>query len=96
MRDGSILATGTGNAHWNYSAPHGAGRLLSRGSAKEQVSVAEYREAMKGIFSSSVNESTLDESPMVYKPMQEIIDRIGDSVEINSILKPAYNYKAGN
>lgn len=96
MRDGSILATGKGNAHWNYSAPHGAGRLLSRGSAKEQVSMAEYREAMKGIFSSSVNESTLDESPMVYKPMQEIIDRIGDSVEINSILKPAYNYKAGN
>jgi RNA-splicing ligase RtcB len=95
MRDGSILATGKGNAHWNYSAPHGAGRLLSRGSAQEQVSMAEYREAKKGIFSSSINESTLDESPMVYKPMQEIIDRISDTVEINSILNPVYNYKAG-
>lgn len=96
MRDGSILARGKGNADWNYSAPHGAGRLLSRGSAKEIISMAEYTEAMKSIYSSSVNESTLDESPMVYKPMDEITSRIGDTVEILSVLKPLYNYKAGS
>lgn len=96
MRDGSILARGRGNAGWNYSAPHGAGRLLSRGSAKEKISMDEYRESMKGVYSSSVNESTLDESPMVYKPMEEITSRIGDTVEILSVLKPVYNYKAGS
>jgi RNA-splicing ligase RtcB len=96
MRDGSIIAKGRGNANWNYSAPHGAGRLLSRGSAKEIISMDEYKETMKGIYSSSVNESTLDESPMAYKPMQEITSRIGDTVEILSVLKPVYNYKAGS
>ncbi len=90
MRDGSIVARGKGNAEWNFSAPHGAGRLLSRGSAKEIISMAEYTQAMKGIYSSSVNESTLDESPMVYKPMEEITSRIGDTVEILSVLKPLY------
>lgn len=96
MRDGSIVARGKGNAEWNFSAPHGAGRLLSRGSAKEVISLAEYTEAMKGIYSSNVNESTLDESPMVYKPMEEITSRIGYTVEILSVLKPVYNYKAGS
>jgi RNA-splicing ligase RtcB len=96
MRDGSIIARGKGNAGWNYSAPHGAGRLLSRGSAKEVISMAEYRETMKGIYSTSVNESTLDESPMVYKPMEEILSQIADSVDILSFIKPVYNYKAGS
>ncbi|NJK95746.1 MAG: RtcB family protein [Bacteroidales bacterium] len=96
MRDGSLIARGKGNADWNFSAPHGAGRLLSRGSAKELISIAEYKESMKGVFSSCVNESMLDESPMVYKSMEEITSRIGDTVEILSILKPLYNYKAGS
>jgi tRNA-splicing ligase RtcB (3'-phosphate/5'-hydroxy nucleic acid ligase) len=96
MRDGSILAKGKGNADWNFSAPHGAGRILSRGSAKELLTMAEYCESMAGIFSTSINESTLDESPMVYKPMEEILGRIQDTAEITSILKPVYNYKAGN
>jgi RNA-splicing ligase RtcB len=95
MRDGSILACGKGNADWNLSAPHGAGRLLSRGEAKDKVSMAEYKKSMQGIFSTSIHESTLDESPMVYKPMDEIISKIQDTVEILSILKPIYNYKAG-
>lgn len=96
MRDGSILARGKGNADWNYSAPHGAGRLLSRGEAKEVVSMDEYKESMKGIYSTSIHESTIDESPMVYKPMDEIISKIKDAVEIISMLKPVYNYKAGS
>jgi tRNA-splicing ligase RtcB (3'-phosphate/5'-hydroxy nucleic acid ligase) len=96
MRDGSILARGKGNADWNFSAPHGAGRILSRGDAKELITMNEYKESMKGIYSTSVLESTIDESPMAYKSMDVILPKIQDTVEIISMLKPVYNYKAGN
>jgi RNA-splicing ligase RtcB len=96
MRDGSILARGKGNVAWNYSAPHGAGRLLRRGEAKEVITLAEYKKSMQGIFTTSIHESTIDESPMVYKPMDEIIPKIQDTVEVISMLKPVYNYKAGS
>ena len=88
MRDGSLLCKGKGNKDWNYSAPHGAGRLLSRGQAKEKISLQEYQESMKDIYTTSVNEHTLDEAPMAYKPMQEIVEQIGDTVEIIDIIKP--------
>ena len=94
MRDGSVLAVGKGNAEWNYSAPHGAGRIMSRRAAKEQLSLEEYRETMKGIYSTSVNESTLDEAPMAYKSLEDIIDVIRDSVDIIDVMKPIYNFKA--
>ena len=94
MRDGSVLAVGKGNPEWNFSAPHGAGRLMSRHSAKEQLSLDEYREAMKGIYTTSVNESTLDEAPMAYKSLADIIDVIRDSVDVIDVMKPIYNFKA--
>jgi RNA-splicing ligase RtcB len=94
MRDGSIVCLGKGNPEWNFSAPHGAGRLMSRSEAKQSFTLTEYEKAMKGIYSSSVNKSTLDESPMAYKPMEEIIGNIGDTVEIVKTLKPIYNFKA--
>lgn len=94
MRDGSILATGRGNPDWNYSAPHGAGRLMSRGSAKESLSMSDFREAMKGVYTTSVKESTLDESPMAYKPLEAVIDVIASTVDIVSVMKPVYNFKA--
>ena len=94
MRDGSIIAIGKGNPDWNYSAPHGAGRIMSRRKAKELVSLDEYYETMNGIYTTSVNESTLDEAPQAYKPIQEIIDNIFDTVDIISVIKPVYNFKA--
>lgn len=94
MRDGSIIAIGKGNEDWNFSAPHGAGRLFSRSSAKELISLDEFRESMKDIYSTSVNESTLDESPMAYKPIDEIINNIQETVKIIDIIKPIYNFKA--
>lgn len=94
MRDGSIIAIGKGNEDWNYSAPHGAGRLMSRSKAKKEVTMEEYKDSMEGIWSTSVNESTIDESPMAYKPMDEIIENIKDTVDIIKIIKPIYNYKA--
>lgn len=94
MRDGSLICRGKGNPEWNYSAPHGAGRILSRSKARELVTMEEFIDSMKGINTYSVLESTLDESPMVYKPMEEIIDNIGDTVEILDIIKPIYNYKS--
>ncbi|MBV7274734.1 RtcB family protein [Clostridium sp. PL3] len=95
MRDGSILAVGKGNPEWNYSAPHGAGRLMSRTKAKQKVNMEEYKEAMKGIYTTSVNESTIDEAPMAYKPMEEIVSNVKDTIEIIKIIKPLYNFKAG-
>lgn len=95
MRDGSLICVGKGSPDWNYSAPHGAGRLMSRSEAKERVSMTEYKDSMKGIYTTSVNKSTIDESPMAYKPMQEIIENIKDTVEIIDIIKPIYNFKAG-
>ena len=94
MRDGSLICIGKGNPEWNNSAPHGAGRLFSRSQAKSDLSMEEFEKTMVGVFSSSVTKSTLDESPMAYKPMQEIIDNIGDTVDIEDIIKPIYNFKA--
>lgn len=94
MRDGSILAVGKGNPEWNYSAPHGAGRIMSRTKARERLDLNEYREAMKGVYTTCVNESTLDEAPSAYKSLVDIIDVIRDSVDILDILKPIYNFKA--
>ena len=94
MRDGSVIAIGKGNPEWNYSAPHGAGRLMSRTAAKERLSLEEYKEAMKGIYTTSVNEFTIDEAPMAYKSLEDIIDVIKESVDIVEIIKPIYNFKA--
>lgn len=94
MRDGCIIGIGKGNEDWNSSAPHGAGRIMSRSKAKENVSLEEYRESMKGIYTTSVSRSTIDESPMAYKPMDEILAHIKDTVEIAKIIKPVYNFKA--
>ena len=94
MRDGSVLAVGKGNPDWNVSAPHGAGRLMSRTDAKAKLSMKEYEESMKGIYTTSVNEYTLDESPMAYKSLDDIIDVIKDSVDVIDIMKPIYNFKA--
>lgn len=94
MRDGVLLCKGKGNPDWNYSAPHGAGRVLSRGQAKRKLDMAEFEQQMQGIYSSSVCESTLDESPMAYKDMQTIIDCIGDTVEVVKVIKPILNIKA--
>lgn len=95
MRDGSLICTGKGNPDWNCSAPHGAGRLMSRSQAKQSFTVSEYRKQMDGIYTTSVNAQTLDECPMAYKSMEDIVDNIGDTVEINEIIKPIYNFKAG-
>lgn len=94
MRDGCIIGVGKGNDDWNQSAPHGAGRIMSRSKAKETVSLEEFNQSMEGIYTTSVNASTLDESPMVYKPMDEIVANIEDTVEILKIIKPIYNFKA--
>ena len=94
MRDGSVLAVGKGNAEWNYSAPHGAGRLMSRTKAKESLSMEEYKKVMEGIYTTSVNEETLDEAPMAYKSLEDIIDVIKESVDVIDIMKPIYNFKA--
>lgn len=94
MRDGSLLCTGKGTKEWNFSAPHGAGRILSRSKAKDVVDMDAFKESMKGIYSTSICESTKDESPFAYKPADEIIDCIGNTVDINEILTPIYNFKA--
>lgn len=93
MRDGSILAVGKGNPDWNYSAPHGAGRVMSRMEAKRTLNMDAYRQAMKGIYTTSVNEYTLDEAPMAYKSLGEIQEVIGEAVDILDVMKPVYNFK---
>ena len=95
MRDGSILAVGRGEPDWNYSAPHGAGRLMSRTAAKENLSMDEFRNTMVDVYTTAVNENTLDEAPMAYKSIADIIDVIEDSVDVIEVLKPIYNFKAG-
>lgn len=95
MRDGSVLARGKGNPEWNYSAPHGAGRILSRTAAREELSLEDYRRQMEGIYTTSVSEETLDEAPMAYKSLKDIIDVIQESVDIIEVLRPIYNFKAG-
>lgn len=94
MRDGSILAIGKGNENWNNSGPHGAGRLMSRSAAKESISMQDFKASMTGIYTTSVNRNTLDESPMAYKNAQEIIDAVGDTMDIIEVIKPVYNFKA--
>lgn len=94
MRDGSVLAVGKGNPEWNYSAPHGAGRIMSRTKAKESLDLEEYKKAMEGIYTTSVNENTIDEAPMAYKSLGDIIDVIRESVDVIEVLKPIYNFKA--
>ena len=94
MRDGSLLCVGKGNEDWNCFAPHGAGRIMSRSKARESISMESFRESMTGIYTTSVCESTIDESPMAYKSMNEIINNIKDTVDILDVLKPVYNFKA--
>jgi len=94
MKDGCILGIGKGNDDWNQSAPHGAGRIMSRAKAKELIDMNVYKESMSGIYTTSVNEGTKDEAPMVYKPANEIIGNIADTVEVKKLLKPIYNFKA--
>ena len=94
MRDGSVLAVGKGNPEWNYSAPHGAGRVMSRTVARERLDMEEYRREMAGVYTTSVSEATLDEAPMAYKSLADIIDVIAESVDVIEVLKPIYNFKA--
>lgn len=94
MRDGSLICRGRGNIDWLYSAPHGAGRLMSRKQAQQTVSLDEFRRSMEGIYSTSVCAETIDESPMAYKPMQEIVSQIADTVDVVDVIKPIYNFKA--
>lgn len=95
MRDGSLVCVGKGNEDWNYSAPHGAGRLMSRSAAKETFTVTEFKKQMEGIYTTSVGRSTLDECPMAYKRIEDIVDNISPTVDIKAIIKPIYNFKAG-
>lgn len=96
MRDGSVLAVGKGNPEWNYSTPHGAGRILSRSQAKETIDLEAYKAAMAGIYTTSVSEQTIDEAPMAYKSLDDIVDVIRESVDIVDIMKPVYNFKAAD
>lgn len=94
MRDGCIIGIGKGNDDWNQSAPHGAGRIMSRSKAKETISLDDFQQSMEGIYTTSVSISTLDESPMVYKSLDEILENIKDTIDIIKIIKPIYNFKA--
>lgn len=94
MRDGSLICIGKGNEDWNCSAPHGAGRLMSRSKAKEIISMNEYKDAMNGIYTTSVNDATIDEAPQVYKPIEEIMKAIKPTADIVEVVKPIYNFKA--
>jgi RNA-splicing ligase RtcB len=93
-RDGAILARGKGNPEWNFSAPHGAGRVMSRNEARKTLSVDEYEKEMKDVYSTSINQETIDESPMAYRPIEEIIDVIRDSADIIEVIKPVFSFKA--
>ena len=94
MRDGSLICVGKGNPEWNFTAPHGAGRMMTRSQAKAEISIDAYRAAMAGIYTTSVSESTLDESPMAYRGIDEILDVIEDTAEVTALLTPVYNFKA--
>ena len=94
MRDGSLICVGKGNKDWNQSAPHGAGRLMSRGKAFATLTMEEFKEQMKGIYSTSVTPQTLDESPMAYKKLEDIVDNISPTVKIEKRITPIYNFKA--
>ena len=94
MRDGSLICIGKGNEDWNYSAPHGAGRVMSRSQAFKLISMNDLTQSMNGIYSETVTEATKDECPMVYKPMAEILSNITDTVKVVNIIKPIFNFKA--
>ena len=96
MRDGSLICIGKGNADWNYSAPHGAGRLMSRGKAKRTLQLDDVKEEMTGVYTTSLNLATIDEAPAAYKAMEEIMSQIYDTVDICDIVKPLYNFKGSN
>lgn len=96
MRDGTLVCKGRGNTDWNCSAPHGAGRLIGRKQALRQLSMDEYQKTMEGIYTTSVSQATLDESPMAYKPIENILDNIDPTAEVISVLKPVYNFKAAD
>lgn len=96
MRDGSLICIGKGNSNWNYSAPHGAGRLMSRADAKRNYTVSEFKKTMKEVYTTSVNKDTLDECPMAYKSMDDIVNNISETAQIECIIKPIYNFKAGD
>lgn len=96
MRDGCILGVGKGNPEWNFSAPHGAGRVMSRAKARELISLEDFETSMNGIYTTSVCKETIDEAPMAYKSSQEILELITDTIEITNIIKPVYNFKAAN
>jgi len=95
MRDGSLICTGKGNADWNFSAPHGAGRLMSRSQAKESFTVNEFKKQMEGIYTTCVGRSTLDECPMAYKSMEDIVENITPTARIDQVIRPVYNFKGG-
>lgn len=95
MRDGSLICTGKGNPEWNNSAPHGAGRLMSRAAARNSFTVSDFKKEMKDIYTTSVGADTLDECPMAYKSMDHILNHIGDTADIVQVMKPIYNFKAG-
>ncbi len=95
MRDGSIIAVGKGNPDWNFSAPHGAGRLLGRNEARRQLNLQDFKRTMRNVFTTTVNRDTLDEAPDAYKSMDDIIEQIGDTANIERIIRPVYNFKAG-
>ena len=95
MRDGSLICVGKGNEEWNCSAPHGAGRLMSRADAKQSFTVSQFKKEMAEIYTTSVSRETLDECPMAYKRMEDIVDNIGPTAEILKVIKPIYNFKAG-
>lgn len=95
MRDGVILGTGLGNEKWNYSAPHGSGRIYKRSEVAEHHTVSEFKKSMEGIYSVCINKDTLDESPFAYRALDDIADVIGETVKIDKVIKPVYNYKAG-
>jgi RNA-splicing ligase RtcB len=94
MKDGSLICVGKGNPDWNYSAPHGAGRLMSRSKAKAELSMEEFETSMSDVYTTSVLPATLDEAPLAYKPMEVLLNDIGDTVDVLYTLKPVYNYKA--
>jgi RNA-splicing ligase RtcB len=96
MRDGSLIVKGKGNPDWNFSGPHGAGRILSRSAAKETLKMEDFKSSMKGIYTTSVSAATIDESPMAYKPMEEIINNINDTCDIVARIIPVWNVKAGD
>ena len=95
MRDGSLICLGKGNEDWNYSAPHGAGRLVSRTQARKTFTVDEFEKEMANVFSTTIGKDTLDECPMAYKDMSNILDNIGPTADVLKIIRPVYNFKAG-